>query len=390
MDPGVRYAPSHALELRIDEVGALRARASISEPARPLTPDLMLVLLAFAGGATLAEASARLGERYGVDEAALARAAAGLIERGYVVPVGAAPAAPATGAFASVLRHAWMIGDHARVDAYREALARAAPGRRVLDLGTGSGLLAVLAARAGAHQVVAVEEAAIALVAQQVFAAADAPIQLVRRSSLDVTLDERVDVVVHELLGSDPLAEGLLASISDARRRLLVPGGALIPYRIEILCAGVDAGPTARDRAAARAAVTMDAAFAPLAAAVEALPSRAFVETLGDVAFEVLTEPVCLHDLDLRTVDEDACAATVTAELRATRAGRVNAIALWFRAHLDDQVALTNAPDAPLTHWGHRVTSVSAARDVRPGDRIAIAAHREVDLKHERLVVDVA
>lgn len=390
MDPHVRYAPTHALVLRIDEVGALRARASISEPPRPLTPDLLLVLLAFAGGATLAEATARLRERFGIDEEALARAADILIELGFVVPVGAAPAPAATGVFAEVLRHAWMLDDRIRVTAYREALARAAPGRRVLDLGTGSGVLAVLAARAGASRVIAVEEAAIAEVAAQVFAAAGLPIELVRRSSFDVTLAEPADVIVHELLGADPLAEGVLATVCDARRRLLAPGGVLVPHRLEILCAGIDAGPAARDREAARTAVALDEAFAPLRAAIDALPARAFVTTLDDAPFEVLTEPVVLHDLDLATTDEDACAVTVTRELVARCAGRLNAIVMWFRAHLGDGIVLTTAPDAPRTHWGHRLTSVSAARDVRPGDRIALTASRETDLKYERLVVDVS
>ena len=49
--------------------------------------------------------------------------------------------------------HFAMMGDRQRNDAYEAAINRAAPGRRVLDIGTGAGLLAMMAARAGAAQV---------------------------------------------------------------------------------------------------------------------------------------------------------------------------------------------------------------------------------------------
>ena len=53
--------------------------------------------------------------------------------------------------------HAAMLRDHARNAAYRQAIEAMAPGRVVLDIGTGSGLLAMIAARAGAARVVACE-----------------------------------------------------------------------------------------------------------------------------------------------------------------------------------------------------------------------------------------
>ncbi|MBZ0234545.1 MAG: hypothetical protein K8M05_19595, partial [Deltaproteobacteria bacterium] len=121
-----------------------------------------------------------------------------------------------------------------------------------------------------------------------------------------------------------------------------------------------------------------------------ALPARAFLTNLGDVPFDVLTEPAVLHDVDLMTADEDACAATVRRELVVTRPGRLDAVLLYFRAHLAPGVWLSNAPGGPRTHWDRRVTALSAGRSVLPGERVTIEAWRESALKHEQLLVDVA
>lgn len=391
--PG-RLVPSRALELRITHTGALVAQTSISGATHFLTPDLLLALLSFAGGVDEEEALGRLASRFDVQKPDFDRGVEFLVEAGLLVGEGTADAPAATGFFADVLRHVMMLADTTRVRAYGQAIAAVVPGRRVLDLGTGTGVLALLAARAGASRVIAVEESAAADVAAQVFAAADAAVTLVRRSSRDVELDPPAEVIVHELFGSDPLAEGLLPTICDARRRLLAPGGTLLPYRLEILCVGVDVYRAARDRETALAELAdvegIADALGPLAAAVAALPGRAFVKNLGDVAFDIVTEPVLLYDLDLLSADEDACATPVTTELLVTRPGRLDAVLTYFRAHLAPGITLSNAPEAPRTHWDRRITALSSGRPVLPGERIAIQAWRESSLKHEQILVDVA
>jgi len=77
------------------------------------------------------------------------------------------------------------------------------------------------------------------------------------------------------------------------------------------------------------------------------------------------------------------------ATLGATTPGGFAAFVPYFAANLADGVVLSNAPDAPHTHWAHRITGVSAARAVLPGETVAVTAWREVGLKYEQLVVDV-
>jgi hypothetical protein len=50
----------------------------------------------------------------------------------------------------------------------------------------------------------------------------------------------------------------------------------------------------------------------------------------------------------------------------------LNAVAVYFRAHLDEQIVLSTSPLLPLTHWGHLVFDLSCKVAVKAGDRIPL------------------
>ena len=130
--------------------------------------------------------------------------------------------------------HGEMLADAARVEAYAAAIGRSVrPGDAVLEIGTGTGLFAMLACKAGARRVYAIEADDIIEVARANAAAnglADR-IEFIHGLSTAVELPERVAVVVSDLRGVLPLYESHIASIVDARTRFLAPGGGLIPHR---------------------------------------------------------------------------------------------------------------------------------------------------------------
>ena len=131
-----------------------------------------------------------------------------------------------------------MLHDDRRTGDYMAALVAAVrPGDVVLDIGTGSGVLAVAAARAGARRVYAVEASDIAEVAERVFAAngvADT-VTLVPGWSRHIELPEPADLLVAEIIGNEPLEEEILETTLDARRRLLKPDARLIPHTLTLL-----------------------------------------------------------------------------------------------------------------------------------------------------------
>lgn len=128
-----------------------------------------------------------------------------------------------------------MESDRIRAKLYEDAIVRLAPGRTVLDIGTGSGALWALAsARAGARKVYAIEvlpgPAAQAKEAVARAGYADT-ITVLEGLSTRTQLPERVDVCVSEIIGSVASAEGVVAVLQDAQQRLVKPGGVFIPQR---------------------------------------------------------------------------------------------------------------------------------------------------------------
>ena len=132
-----------------------------------------------------------------------------------------------------------MVLDDRRHAAIDEALRRAVqPGSRVLDIGTGTGLLAMMAARAGAAQVITCEsDPVVADVAKEVVAlnGLSDRIRVIAKSSEDLELGvdiaEAADVLIWDTLGSNLIGAGAFSVLEGAVRRLLRPGGAVLPAR---------------------------------------------------------------------------------------------------------------------------------------------------------------
>jgi len=134
--------------------------------------------------------------------------------------------------------HFIIVRDRARNQAYEAALRRAIfPGCKVLEIGTGTGLLAMMAARAGAASVVTCEmKPAVARTASEIIGAnglADR-IKVITGHSSSLTaadLGGKADILVSEIVSNDLLGEGALPAHAHALAELLKPDAAVIPPR---------------------------------------------------------------------------------------------------------------------------------------------------------------
>ena len=257
--------------------------------------------------------------------------------------------------------HIAMLEDRVRTSAFLAALDEVIGGEDVVvDIGTGTGVLAVGAARAGARHVYAVEATPLAEHAREVVRAnrlADR-VTIVEGWSTRVRLPERADVAVAEILGSDALEERVLPVLLDARKRLLAPDARLIPSVIRIFAQPVSI-PDERVNSivftpgnAARWSSWYGLEFGPLAEYSGRLRQR-FTATIDDArGWPVFSDPVLLAELDLSEIE--TLRVDVVAEGTATSSGEANGAIAFFEAQLSPAVEVsTNPADEPaVTSWG--------------------------------------
>ena len=386
MDWDIPYVIAPTLTLKVSPAGKLM---QISSPARGLEIDLeaLPVLLAFAAGTTPREALSRLQQEWELDEAGFEQVVGGLVDRRVLGVAGAGQASTGHAkprGFGSVHTHLPMLRDPIRVLSYRSAIERHARGKTVVEIGCGTGILSLFAARAGARRVIAIEETAIADVARRMFEVngyADV-IEVRNANSLNVELEEPADLIIHEILGVDPLDENLLPVLDDARRRLLRPGGRLLPYRVEICCAGVQLEEPEEERILAQARELprlYGFDFEPFLETLAGAGRHPGRPQKGVKAPAILSEENRFLDFDLRADRLDLAGMTSRIPLRIVRSGILNGVVLFFRAHLDEETQLTNAPLAPATCWGLDLRSFPQQVRVSPGDEVVVG----VTLKDE-------
>lgn len=131
--------------------------------------------------------------------------------------------------YAHIGIHETMLRDAARTNAYGDALMKNGDflkGKVVLDIGCGTGILCLFAARAGARKVVGVDCSSIALKAREIVHrnGFDDVITIVRGrlEEVELPLEEgEVDVIVSEWMGYGLYYENMLPAVLAARDKYL-------------------------------------------------------------------------------------------------------------------------------------------------------------------------
>ncbi len=272
--------------------------------------------------------------------------------------------------YAEIEVHRSMICDRVRTDGFRRAIDSVVrPGDIVLDVGAGTGILSLFAARAGAARVYAVERTTVAVMAQELAAANGAAdvVRVIHGDIMDIELPERVDVIVSEWLGGFGIDEGMLAPVVAARDRWLKPGGVMIPGSVTAWTGLV------LDRYLGETVGFLR--DDPYGLRLDGLVEMTVNEILYSGTFRHLaegdrrSEPGRLWTTDAGRISLEEARAPHEAEtaLRVRDAGTANALALWFGAELAPGTSLSIGPGDPPTHWGMTTAPLRAPVELTPG-----------------------
>lgn len=290
--------------------------------------------------------------------------------------------------------HIPMLNDTRRNDAFEAAIiaAVASVGRavRVLDIGTGSGLLSMMAARAGAKSVTACEmvpviaETARAIIKDNGYSES-ITVHTAPSTELAVGthLSERADILVSEILSSDLLTERVIDTFEDAHRRLLKPDAIIIPRAAAAIGCLVESPVLAEYVFVEKVSGFDVSRFGALAP--QKLPIHG---TMTD--WKRLSQDIELLRIDLTCTAHPADLYTLS--ITVVEDGTASGIVQWMDVDLAEGISFNNHPDGYSDGgWLQVLHTFPEPISVRAGDTLNIAVgHDRVTLILRPLGVDVA
>ena len=239
-----------------------------------------------------------------------------------------------------------MIADVGRFRAYAQAIAETVrPGDVVVEIGSGPGIFALLACRAGARRVFALEIDDSIQMARQLAATngfADR-IECWQVDSRKLQLPERANVIVADIRGTMPLFGSAVLSLNDARERFLAPNGHLIPMRDQLMAALVEAPEYYSRLTSPWQADGLNLADAK-SHVLHQHHSGVFKEA------ELLTSPERWGVLDYAGGAPRRVARQI--DFQAKRNGTAHGICLWFEASLTEGIGYSSGPGGASTIYG--------------------------------------
>jgi protein arginine N-methyltransferase 1 len=266
-----------------------------------------------------------------------------------------------------------MTADSLRFAAYSDAIQRAVrPGDIVVDLGCGPGIFALLACRAGAKRVYAIEAGEVIHFARQLAEAngfADR-IEFFHDDSRKMQLAERANVIVSDVRGALPIFGDALPSIEDARERFLIEGGVQIP-RHDTIYAAILETPDYYKRLASPwkevgGGLKLTAALPMVLNSVYKVRSK---------SSQLMTDAQRWCELDYTTRLNPRAFAKL--RFRTTRSGTAHGVTAWFDAQLFEDIGFSTVPGTMGTIYGQGFLPWLEPVALETGQEIEVDLHAD-------------
>jgi protein arginine N-methyltransferase 1 len=283
--------------------------------------------------------------------------------------------------------HEEMLKDETRTLSYRNAIYQNRhlfKDKVVLDVGCGTGILSMFAARSGAKHVIGVDMSNIIDMARKVvdINGLSNKITLLHGKMEEVELPyPKVDIIISEWMGYFLLYESMLDTVLVARDKYLVEGGLIFPDKAIIYAAAIEDGEYKEEKIGFWDDV-YGFDYSPFKEVALAEPLVDTVELRA-----VVTDPCPIFEIDLYTVQVKDLAFSKDFTLRARRDDICHAIVAWFDIEFSKchkPIRFSTGPHAKYTHWKQTVFYLPNEVAVRNGEEITGTITSQPNEKNNR------
>ncbi|PIO73519.1 arginine N-methyltransferase 8 family protein [Teladorsagia circumcincta] len=242
-----------------------------------------------------------------------------------------------------------------------------------MDVGSGTGILSMFAARAGAKKVYAMEFSNMAAQSRQIIKDNNLEdiITVIQAKVEEVTElpdgCEKVDVIISEWMGYCLFYESMLNTVIFARDKWLKEDGLIFPDKAKLYLCAIEDRQYKEDKIH-----WWDNVYGFNMSAIRKV---AITEPLVDVVdnAQVVTNNYCIKEIDLYTVKVEDLTWSSDFQLRCARNDYVQALVTFFTVEFSKchkRTGFSTGPDVQYTHWKQTVFYLMDALTVKKGEEI--------------------
>merc|ERR1711988_553638 len=271
--------------------------------------------------------------------------------------------------------HEEMLKDEVRTLTYRNSMwhnKHLFKGKVVLDVGCGTGILSMFAAKAGAKMVIGVDMSSIVDHAKQIVKdnKLDDVVTIIRGKVEEISLPEgvdKVDIIISEWMGYCLFYESMLDTVLYARDKWLAPGGLMFPDRATLYVCGIEDRQYKDDKIH-----WWDEVYG---FDMSCIRKVALTEPLVDTVDcnQVVTNSCLIKEIDIQTCTKEDIPFTSPFHLQIKRNDYMQALVTYFNIEFTKchkRVGFSTAPEARYTHWKQTVFYLDDYLTCKKGDEV--------------------